>query len=274
MLRLALASAAALAGAYGLALLAGVLVQDRLIYMPDRNREDPADHGLDDTAERSLTAPDGVEVLHWWAPPDTPEAPVVIYFHGNGANLANRAPRFANFRERGWGYAALSYRGYGGSGGRPNEADNIADALALYDWVRGQGVAPERIAVFGESLGGAMAVRVAAERDVGRLLLQAPFDSVLHLSRRRAPFLLPDLILRDRYMSIDHIGRIQAPFLWVHGDADPVIPMAHGRRLFDAAPAPKRYVIVPGADHEDVFDTRLMEIVYGPFIEAAPGELE
>lgn len=178
-------------------------------------------------------------------------------------------PGLTNFFSEGWGYAALSYRGFGGSEGTPGEAANVIDALAVYDWVVAQGISPDRIIIFGESLGCAIAVRVAADRDAAGLFLQAPFDSALALARTQMPALLPDLILRDRYLSIDYIAAIDMPLLWLHGTADQVIPVSHGQRLFDTAVQPKQAIIVESAGHNTLFANEFHTHFVRPFVQRA-----
>ncbi len=258
----------ALAVAYAGVLMAAWAFQARFLYFPDARRITPAAAGLADIRDVALSADDGVSVVTWRAAPDEPGGPVILYLHGNASNIANRAPLLARFRSQGWGVAALSYRGYGGSGGRPSERANVADALSLYDALREEGVAASQIVVYGESLGSGVAVQLAASRDVAGVVLQAPYASVLDMARMRAPFLLPDLLLRDRYDSLAVIGDIDAPLLWLHGTADVVIPLRSGRRLFDAAAGPKTAHIVEGAGHNALFAETIFEQAIRPFVAA------
>jgi uncharacterized protein len=98
-----------------------------------------------------------------------------------------------------------------------------------------------------------VAVQLAAEQPPHRLAIQSAFTSVPHLARRYYPF-LPGFLLRTRYASIEKIGRVRAPVLIAHGDADDIVPIAHGRALYEAAPEPKRLLVIEGAMHNDVLD--------------------
>lgn len=232
---------------YVLVCLLAWVAQRRMLYFPDRQVVAPATVGL--AAEvLSRSAADGVPLTLWWVPPRDGR-PVVVYFHGNGGNLAYRAPVFRDLAAEGYGLVALSYRGYAGSGGSPDEEGFALDAEAAHQAART--LAPDsRIVVFGESLGTGVAVRLAAGRPVDGVILDAPYTSVEDRARELFWFLPVRLLLADRFRSRDRIGSVRAPLLILHGDADTVIPVAHGRALFALANEPKTLVIFPGSGHD------------------------
>ncbi len=241
--------------------------QDRLLYYPDSARVAPAQTGLKGVAEATLLTPDGETLIAWRADAAEPDGPVILYFHGNARNLARRSDFFAQFVGEGWGLAALSYRGYSGSSGSPSETDNVNDALRFYDSLIAEGIAPERLVVYGESLGSGVATQLAARRPIAGLILHAPYDAVEEIAAWRAPFLFPRRFLNDRYRSIDHIPRVTAPILWVHGDRDGVIPIRFGHRLFAAATAEKTAAVVAGAGHFDLYEPAVFRAHAKPFVE-------
>src|SRR5687767_5280404 len=146
--------------------------QRSLMYFPDTRRTPPADASFAAAHEVVLDTPDGEKVIAWHLPPRG-DNPVVLYFHGNGGSLSYRVDRFRALTGDGTGLVALSYRGYGGSTGSPTEPGLIADARAAYDFAVARYPA-ERIVLFGESLGTGVAITLAAERKINRLILQAP----------------------------------------------------------------------------------------------------
>lgn len=225
-------------------------IERALLYMPDPHRVSPAEAGLAHVDERIIRMADGVDVIVWWAKA-RPGQPTLLYFHGNGGSLAGRAERIAAYQARGRGVFMMSYRGYGGSGGRPAEADNVRDGVAAYDALVAEGVEPARIVLYGESLGTGVAVQVAGRRPVAGVILDAPYTSIAEVGAMHYPWLPVRLLMRDRYDSITVIGNIRAPLLVLHGDADLVIPVEMGRRLYAAAPEPKTLAIIPGAGHAD-----------------------
>jgi fermentation-respiration switch protein FrsA (DUF1100 family) len=179
----------------------------------------------------------------------------VTFFHGNGGNLTHRAPLMARLRaELGANIFIFDYQGYGKSAGQPSEMATAADARAALVYLRNRpDVDPGRIAYYGESLGGAVAIDLAAVAPPSALTVQSTFTSLADMTRLRHPylqFLLPFATIR--YDSLSLIGSVQVPLLVIHGDADALVPVEYGRRLFEAANEPKRLLIVPGADHNDV----------------------
>jgi fermentation-respiration switch protein FrsA (DUF1100 family) len=223
------------------------------MYFPDPSRVPPTEVGLDGVEEVKLPTDDGVTLIAWYAPAREGKN-TILYFHGNAANAANRARKIELMREDGSGVFYLNNRSYGGSGGRPTEANNVADAIAAYDQLVARGVAPERIVAFGESLGSGQAIRLAAERPVRAVVLEAPLTSTLDVARPTYFWLPLSLLITDSYDNARNIGAVTAPVLILHGARDRVIPVEMGKRLFAAANEPKRLEVLPDADHNDMSD--------------------
>jgi fermentation-respiration switch protein FrsA (DUF1100 family) len=234
-----------------LLILGSSALQQFLIYHPARERVAPLEAGLENVFEREIPTPDGLKVLAWWSPPE-PGRPSVLYFHGNAGSLVDRTGRIRRFQERGIGVLMMTYRGYGGSMGKPTERDNVADGKRAYDALLAEGVPAEQIFIFGESLGTSVAMQVAAKKKAAGLILDAPYTSMLDLAHLHYPYLPADWFLRDRYETVQHIAKIDVPLLVVHGEADVVIPVAMGRAVFDAAPGPKTFLKFGGGhlDHD------------------------
>ena len=240
------------AAAYVLIVLAGYLAQRRLMYFPDRARTPPVAVGLADVEERVLKMPDGARVIAWYGKA-RPGQPTLLYFHGNGGSLAARAERIRRFMAEGWGVYMMTYRGYGGSTGVPTEVNNVADARLAYGALVQEGVAPQSIIAYGESLGTDIAVRVAVERPVGGLILDAPYTSIVDVAAGAYPFLPVRYFLTDRYETSRYIASVKVPLLILHGERDPVIPVAMGKELYRLANEPKRLVLFPNGHHSDLY---------------------
>ena len=223
------------------------------MYFPDPARIPPAAVGLAGVAEIEITDADGVILIAWQAPAKGGR-PVILYFHGNAANAANRAEKIERIIASGFGIFYLNNRGYGGSGGRPTEEANITDALVAYDHLIAHGVPAERIVAYGESLGSGQAVPLAARRRVAAVVLEAPLTSTVNVGRRVYFWLPLSWLVTDRYDNERTIRAVTAPVLILHGERDSVVPVEMGRRLYDAAKEPKRIELFPRAGHNDLFD--------------------
>ena len=225
----------------------------QFMYFPDPTRIAPTEAGLESVEEIEIAGTDGVVLVAWHAPAKE-DQPTVLYFHGNAANAANRVPKIETIRKSGFGVFYLNNRGYGGSSGQPTEENNVADAITAYDYLTGLGVPADRIVAFGESLGSGQAVRLAAERPVAAVVLEAPLTSTVDVARS-AYFWLPlGLLITDTYNNERNIRSVTAPVLVLHGEQDAVIPVGMGWRVYRAANEPKRIELFPQGTHDDLFD--------------------
>lgn len=244
--------AAGLVAVYLLLVLAGYMMQRRFIYYPNPERVSPAQAGLAGVEERLLTMPDGARVIAWYAKAK-PGNPTLLYFHGNGGSVAGRGNRIRAYTAMGWGVYMMSYRGYGGSGGSPSEQANVADARIAYGALVLEGVDPSQLILYGESLGTAVAARIATERKAAGLVLEAPYTSIVDVAQERFPLLPANWYLVDRYETNRVLPQVHMPVLFMHGRLDGVIPFAMGQRLFAYANPPKEFVAFPNAGHSNLY---------------------
>ncbi len=228
------------------------LFQRALMYFPETLRTRPAQAGLPEAQEVTLATDDGERLIAWYVPPDDGK-PVILYFQGNGGSPRYRAARFRAIVAEGNGLLALAYRGYGGSTGSPTEPGLLADAQAAYDFAASHYPAA-RIALWGESLGGALAVALAGEREVGGVILEAPFTSAADVAKRAYPIFPVRWLMHDQFRSDERIGRVKAPVLVMHGEHDEVVAFSLGERLYGLITAPKRFVRFPRGRHNDLSD--------------------
>ena len=235
------------------------LNESRLIYFPGSVRrltDAPAELQLP-VRHASIRTEDGLRLGSWVIPagPDSTGYWVLIC-HGNAGNLSEfgRPAHYASLRALGLSLLAFDYRGYGESEGTPSEAGLYRDADAAYQYLRGGlRVPPERIIVFGHSLGSAVAVDLASRVPAAGLILDGALTSVIERGAELYPYIPVRWIGRSRFSSIDKISRVSIPKLFLHARADDVVPLAHGRRLFEAALPPKTFVELNGG-HGDAFE--------------------
>ena len=185
-------------------------------------------------------------------PATAPTIGHVLFCHGNGGNVGDRAPHASLLAAAGFDVLLFDYHGYGRSRGRPDEATTYADARAARDALLARdGVDPARVLYLGESLGAAVALELALAHPPAGLILQSPFTSVRDIARVHYPY-VPRALVPDAYPSLDRIRRLRAPLLVLHGADDRVVPLLHGEAVCDAAPEPKRLEVFPGAAHNDL----------------------
>ena len=226
------------------------IVQRSLMYFPDTAHVLPAAAGLPEAEEVPLTAADGVRIAAWHVPPRDGK-PVILYFHGNGGALRFRVERFRRLIADGIGLVALEYRGYGGLAGSPSEVGLIADAHAAYRFAAAR-YPPQQLVLWGESLGSGVAVAIAAERPVGRVILEAPFTSAVAVGAQHYWYMPVSLLMKDQFRSDRRIGKVTAPVMIMHGLHDRVVPYVMGEQLFDLAHQPKHFVRFLDGGHEDL----------------------
>lgn len=245
-----------------IAAYAGIQLFYGSIYKFDQAADGPAKYGLADMREVTFTAEDGVDVTVWIKPPAR-QAPVILYFMGNFTSIGPSVGRLKPFLDQGYGLAALVYRGSSGKGGTPSEENFAADARALYDQLdslMNAPVPPERRIAHGYSLGSGVAVRLAAERKLAALALEAGYARFCDYFTDRyhgLPFCR--LMTRERYDSIDRIADINTPLVLFHGEQDDAISIASARRLFETAKEPKEFHAYPEGTHVNLGEKGLVE---------------
>src|SRR5450432_2912859 len=207
-----------------------LLQRSFLFPIPQAIRTAPAAAGFPQAEEHLLTTADGEKVIVWHVAAK-PGQPVVLYFHGNGDFLAGFFGRFRDLIADGTGIVALSFRGYAGSSGQPSEQGLLQDAAAAYAFTAAR-YSADRIVVWGFSLGTAVAVALAAEHPVGKLILEAPYTSIADVAAAAFRFLPVRWLIRDPFRSDQHSARVMAPLLIMHGERAPTVPLRFGARLF------------------------------------------
>lgn len=235
-------------------LLGGMaMFQREMIYHPGQDIGEPAASGVAEMSAVPLRTDDGLVVTGWYGPPASPGAATVVLFHGNSGTLADRAHKARAFLDAGYGVFLAGYRGFGGNPGRPSERGLYADARAAFTWLGTRGTAPERIVVYGESLGSGVAVQMACEKRVAALVLEAPFTLLPELAPPFVGTVLARILMADQFDNLSKISNVAAPILVIHGERDTVVPAEMGRRLLAAAGADKDAAFFPHAGHNDLW---------------------
>jgi uncharacterized protein len=223
-----------------------------LLYFPSRSIvEMPHSAGLD-YLDLEIETDDGERLHGWWIGARTKALGHLLLCHGNAGNVGDRVLHAALLTATGFDVLLFDYRGYGRSSGRPSEEGTYRDARAALRCLLEQpGVDPARIVYLGESLGGAVALDLAREHPPLGLVLLSAFTGVRELGRLHYPF-VPASLVPDAYPTLRGIHELHAPLLVLHGDRDDIVPLSHGRALFEAAPDPKRMKVFTGRGHNDL----------------------
>ncbi len=274
---------------YGIACLALFVGQRTLQYIPNQHEVAPASAGLSSLQTVHLVTTDGERLLAWYAPPREANNPVVLYLHGNGGNLANRADRFAWMIQQGWGFLALDWRGYGGSTGTPTEQGLREDARTAWcalvkdaqcpkqgdsPALTGGHLPASRVVIFGESLGTTLAVLLAADVQPGAVVLDSALASALDVGQRRFPWLPISWLMRDPLRADLAAPRLTRPVLQIHCHNDPIVPFASGQKMHALLPQVRPLVVLEGRCHtpallrfQDELTAFVAEVLVAPFPE-------
>jgi len=208
--------------------------------------------------EVALAAEDGTRLHGWFIPssrgPLAARKLVVLLCHGNAGTISDRVLKASLLHRLGLSVLLFDYRGYGRSAGSPSEKGTYQDAEAAWRWLAAKGFAPQRIVLYGESLGNGVAVETALRHPPRALILESAFTSIADMGKVVYPWLPVRLIARTRYDNLAKIGSVRAPVLVLHSREDRIVPFRMGRALFAAAPEPKEFFELTGSHDEGFLD--------------------
>ena len=237
-----------------------MVFEESLIFFPSKHPEgDWRPTGLS-FEDAWFQAADGTKLHGWYVPHDSPQA-AILFCHGNAGNVTHRADILERLHDDvDASVLIFDYRGYGRSEGKPDEAGVLSDARAARAWLaKREKIAEKDIVLMGESLGGAVAVDLAAKDGAKGLVLISTFSSVPDVAAYHYPFFPVRLFMRTRLDAAGQIANYKGPLLQMHGQADTIVPIQLGRRLFDAANEPKQLIVFPRHDHNDFLPDQFFE---------------
>ncbi len=260
-------------GVFAIAYLSACLYllqrQNRFIFKPPTViRATPRSFNLDyQEVWLPVTTASGItnKIHGWWVPTPTPEAKVWVFLHGNGSTIGDEVKRAFCLHQLGYSTFLFDYRGYGRSIDKfPTEASVYEDVETVWNYLtQERKIAPEQIFLYGHSLGGAIAIEMALRHpEIAGLAVEGSFTSmramVDHLYRQFGIFPV-NFLLHQRFDSLNKVQSLQMPVLFIHGTRDGIVPAQMSQALFDAAPEPKRLLLIPDAGHHNVSEFGGME---------------
>ena len=255
-------TAIGLAVGYGAIVALAFAFQDQLLFQPSsRLLATPDDAGIAYGTVR-LDTEDG-ETLHgWWIPapdvsretsPDEPSEHTLLFFHGNAGNISGRLESVQQFHQLGLNVLIVDYRGYGQSTGSPSEEGIYRDTAACWRYLtESKNLAPQKIIVFGRSMGGGPATWLAAQEQPGALILESVFTNVPDVGAHHYSFLPVRALATNQFDNESRVAEIDAPKLFIHSRGDRVVPFELGRKVYEAAAEPKQFLEIEGG-HNDGF---------------------
>jgi len=229
------------------------LIENSIVFHPDRQLDDSPAHWDLFYKDIQFLTPGG-QSLHGWFFPLSEKSPVLIFCHGNAGNISHRIENVKFLVSKGISVFLFSYRGYGKSSGRPSEQGIYIDGIAAYDYLtKVEKISPDRIAIFGRSLGGSVAIEVALQRKATCLIIESTFTSIKDMARTIPLFFIFSPFLPHHYNNISKIANVSIPKLILHGDNDNIVPFSMGKKLFAQAIEPKFFLPIQGAGHNDTY---------------------
>ncbi len=246
---------------YGVIVLAVYLGQRSMQYFPEQDMGDPKLPEALNAAVLKIKTEDGLENIAWFAASGDKTAMVFVHFHGNGGNISHRAANAAFYQKKGYGFFLCEYRGYGGNAGKPTEEGLYRDARACVNYLLDNGYRLDQLVFYGESIGSGVAVQMALEFQPRRLVLEAPFSSAADVAKSAYGFLPVDMMMLDRFDSIEKITNIKTSLLIMHGTDDRIVPYRLGKKLYDKAKHPKEFISITKGGHSNLYDFKVGEKV-------------
>ncbi|MDD3288673.1 MAG: alpha/beta hydrolase [Alphaproteobacteria bacterium] len=246
--------------AYCIFVIALGLLQRQFMYFPDTAQFDPAEWALKEFELFPVTTDDGLELRSWYVSPAAADKITIVFFQGNAGHLGFRNYKIRPWIDAGYGVLLVGYRGYGNPG-EPEEQGLYKDARAAIDALIVRGTPEAGLVFYGESLGTAVAVEMATKYRASALILEAPFTSMVDVGAYHYPMVPVRYMTKDVYDSLSKITDVHMPILLLHGEADEIVPVRLGRKLFAAANEPKQAEFIPEVGHNDIYDFKVQQII-------------
>jgi fermentation-respiration switch protein FrsA (DUF1100 family) len=234
------------------------LFQRNLLYDPLVNgyQEDEINF---DYKEIFIQNKEGIKLKAWLHEKDLINKKTIIFFHGNAGNLRNRNYKLNELSKLDINFLIVAYRGFSGNQGKPNERGLYEDARSTLNWLKIKGVKEKNLILYGESLGAAVAIETAQNKDLAGIILESPFTSMVELAQKYYPVLPVKFLLKDKYETIKKLPNINSPLLVLHGKLDNIVPFFMGKKLFEKANEPKFKYFIDDDDHMIRYDQKLLD---------------
>ena len=231
--------------------------QDKLLYHPNVNAR--SSYELDHKVDEILIPSDNDLIA--WHYKNNENFKTLVFFHGNAGDLSNRIYKLNELSKLKLNYLIFAYRGFNGSKGKPSEKGLYKDAENILNWLKSNKIFENNIIIYGESLGTAVAVHIAQNKNFSGIILEAPFTSMIELGQKYYPIFPVKFLLKDKYESFKKINKIKSPVLVMHGKKDKIVPFYMGKQIFEILPSPKFSYFNEQDDHMMEYNQDLIDSI-------------
>ena len=231
--------------------------QDKLLYHPNVNAR--SSYELDHKVDEILIPSDNDLIT--WHYKNKENFKTLVFFHGNAGDLSNRIYKLNELSKLKLNYLIFAYRGFNGSKGKPSEKGLYEDAENILYWLKSNKIFENNIIIYGESLGTAIAVHIAQNKNFSGIILEAPFTSMIELGQKYYPIFPVKFLLKDKYESFKKINKIKSPVLVMHGKKDKIVPFYMGKQIFEILPSPKFSYFNEQDDHMMEYNQDLIDSI-------------
>ena len=222
--------------------------QGKLLYHPNVNSYTEVDNLIPKIEKVNIPTSDNLNLLGWFHKKDISKK-TILFFHGNAGSLENRIYKLNHFENFDLNFLIIAWRGFSGNSGKPSEQGLYDDAKSAVRWLESNGIREEKIILCGESLGAAVAIEIAQNKNFAGIILESPFTSMVEMGKKYYCFFPVSLLLKDRYESINKIKNIHIPVLVMHGKRDRIVPFKMGIKIYNSVNSPKFYYVNNNAEY-------------------------
>jgi len=222
-------------------------------YIKDQNATEPTE-----IKKIKITTKDNIDLTGWFYDKDIGRFKTILFFHGNAGSLKNRTYKLNHFKDLNLNFLIIAWRGFNGNSGKPNEIGLYEDAESAIRWLKTKGIKEKNIILYGESLGTAVAVEIAQNKNYAGVILESPFTSMINMGKKYYPFFPVSLLLQDKFESYKKINNISVPVLIMHGKVDNIVPFYMGKKMYELANEPKYFYFSEYDDHMMEYNEKLL----------------
>ena len=222
--------------------------QRKLLYHPTVNNYIEANNLVPKIEKITILTSDNHYLLGWFHKKDISKK-TILFLHGNAGSIENRIYKLNHFENLDLNFLIIAWRGFSGNSGKPNEKGLYDDARSAVNWLKSIGIKEEKIILYGESLGAAVAIEISQNKNFAGMILESAFTSMVEMGKKYYPFFPVTILLQDRYESINKIKNVYFPVLVMHGKKDQIVPFDMGKKIYASANPPKFYYFSEYDDH-------------------------